>query len=142
MSFFKRLDTLISSFIWNNKILCLSRAYLQRPKVLGMALPDFQLYYCAANIRSIVHWLYEDPGADAPSWCTLEARSCAPSTLSALVYAPLASDTALYSRNILAEVGVSRIHASHKQVSSLNLQASSKSKVTLIKIKQVKSSHG
>ena len=40
------------------------------------------------------------------------------------------------------EVGVSHIRASHKQVSSLNLQVSSKSQVTVIKIKQVKSSHG
>lgn len=102
MSFFKRLDSLISSFIWNNKSPRLSRAYLQRPKVFGgMALPNFQLYYWAANIRPILHWLYEDPGADAPSWYTLEAKSCAPSSLSALIYAPLASDTAPYARNIL-----------------------------------------
>ena len=37
------------------------------------------------------------------------------------------------------EVGVSHIRATHEQVSSLNLQVSSKSQVPVIKIKQVKS---
>ena len=41
----------------------------------------------------------------------------------------------------IAEVGVSHIRASHKQVSSLNLQVSRKSQVTVMKIKQFKSSH-
>lgn len=68
-----------------------------------MALPNFQLYYWAANIRPILHWLYEDAGADAPSWCNLEARSCAPSSLSALVHASMASDTAPYTNNILVK---------------------------------------
>ena len=36
---------------------------------------------------------------------------------------------------------LSHIHASHKQVLSLNLQVSCKSQVTVIKIEQVKSSH-
>lgn len=39
-----------------------------------------------------------------------------------------------------ADMGVSRTCASHKQVSSLNLQVTSKSQVTVAKSKQVKSS--
>ena len=39
----------------------------------------------------------------------------------------------------LAEVGVSHSCASHKQVSSHNLQVSSKSQVTVVRIKQVTS---
>ncbi len=42
---------------------------------------------------------------------------------------------------VIAEVGLSHIHASHKQVSSLNLQVSCNSQVTVMRIKQVKSSH-
>ena len=40
-----------------------------------------------------------------------------------------------------AEVGVSPTCASHEQVSSFNLQVSSKSQVTVVRVKQVKSSH-
>ena len=42
-------------------------------------------------------------------------------------------------RDSLAEVGVSHSCASHKQVSSHNLQVSSKSQVTVVRIKQVTS---
>ena len=70
---FKRLDTLISSFIWNDKSLRLSGAYLQRPEMLGgMALPNFQLYYWAANIGPIFHCLYEDLGVDTPHGALLK----------------------------------------------------------------------
>ena len=41
----------------------------------------------------------------------------------------------------MAEVGVSPTCASHEQVSSLDLQVSSKSQVTVVRVKQVKSSH-
>ena len=84
-SFFQKLNSVISSFIWNNKAPRIARSILQHPKCLGgMAAPDFLAYYWASNIRPIVHWLYEDPGADAPSWCALESLSCLPSSLPAL----------------------------------------------------------
>lgn len=66
-----------------------------------MSLPNFQLYYWAANIRPIIHWLYEDPGADAPSWCALEERSCSPSSLAALVHSSLAADSTPFTKNLL-----------------------------------------
>ena len=40
----------------------------------------------------------------------------------------------------MPEVGVSPTCASHEEVSSLNLQVSSKSQVTVVRVKQVKSS--
>uniref|UniRef100_A0A0E9SH89 Uncharacterized protein n=1 Tax=Anguilla anguilla TaxID=7936 RepID=A0A0E9SH89_ANGAN len=59
---------------------------------------------------------------------------------------PLASDTCrvancFFSPDSEAEVEVSHTCASHKQVSNLNLQVSSKSHVTVFRLKQVKSSH-
>lgn len=45
-SFFKALDSLILSYIWNGKPPQLRKALLQRPKhTWGMALPNFQYYY-------------------------------------------------------------------------------------------------
>ena len=64
-----------------------------------MAAPDFLAYYWAVNIRAIVHWLYEDPGADAPSWYTLESSSCLTSSLSALVYGPVIASAADCTKN-------------------------------------------
>lgn len=55
----------------------------------GMSLPNFQCYYWASNIDPILHWLYEDPGADSLSWVAVESTSCLSSSLAALVYAPL-----------------------------------------------------
>lgn len=96
-SFFHKLNSIISSFLWNHKSPHLARSVLQHPKCFGgMAAPDFQAYYWASNIRAIVHWLYEDPGADAPSWYVLEALSHQPSSLPALVY----SSTPVPSSNI------------------------------------------
>ena len=57
------------------------------------------------------------------------------------IYHRMHSDISITLRYKSPEVGVSHIHASHKQVSSLNLQVSSKSQVTVMKIKQVKLSY-
>ncbi len=43
----------------------MSKSVLRHPKSLGgRSLPYFQFYYWASIIRTILHWLYEDPGAD------------------------------------------------------------------------------
>uniref|UniRef100_A0A8C4X2W1 Reverse transcriptase domain-containing protein n=1 Tax=Erpetoichthys calabaricus TaxID=27687 RepID=A0A8C4X2W1_ERPCA len=57
-SFFKQLDSTITSFIWNSKHPRIQRATLQRPKAEGgMALPNFQFYYWAANLLiNISEW--------------------------------------------------------------------------------------
>ena len=54
---------------------------------------------------------------------------------------PISCQTCWIGHDLTAEVGLSHICASHKQVSSPNLQVSSKFQVTVMKIKQVKSSH-
>ncbi len=68
----------------------LLESILQHPKSLGeKSLHNFKFYYWASNIRLILHWLYEDPGADALSCIAIEFASCLSSSLAALVYAPL-----------------------------------------------------
>jgi len=94
-SFFKLLDGAISTFIWQGRPPRLSKAYLQRhKKVGGFALPNFLIYYWAANISKI-HW-YNSPHID---WCVLEAQSCSSSSLSALVCAPLSNRPSKYTNN-------------------------------------------
>lgn len=99
-SIFHTLDTILFSFIWNCKAPKIARNIPQHPKCLeGMAAPDFLAYYWASNIRPIMHWLYEDPGADAPSWYTLKSSSCRLSSLPALVYSSVSTSSAGFTRN-------------------------------------------
>lgn len=59
-TFFTKLDSLISSFIWNNKTPRIRKLFLQRPKMQGgMALPNFKIYYWAANIKSLLCWWWD-----------------------------------------------------------------------------------
>lgn len=53
-SFFKNLDSVISSYIWNGKPPRLRKDFLQKPKYNGgLALPNFKMYYWAANLYCI-----------------------------------------------------------------------------------------
>lgn len=99
-SFFCKLNSVISSFVWDSKAPRIARSILQHPKCLGgIAAPDFVAYYWASNIRPIVHWLYEDPGADEPSWYVLEFLSRLASSLSAMVYSSIFESPTACIRN-------------------------------------------
>lgn len=89
-SFFKSLDSLILSFIWNGKHPRLRKVFLQRPKqVGGMALPNFQYYYWAANIRCLLYWRHFHLESTPPVWVTIEAHAGGTTSLPALLGAPL-----------------------------------------------------
>ncbi|CAJ1062856.1 LINE-1 reverse transcriptase -like protein [Xyrichtys novacula] len=80
-SFFCKLDSLLSSFIWGDKPSRIKREYLQRSRVEGgLALPNFKFYYWAANISKIICWS-QHPDLD---WCKIEANSCLNTSLLAL----------------------------------------------------------
>ena len=84
--FFTKLASLISAFIWNNKSPRIRKIFLQRMKRCGgMALPNFQMYYWAANIKSLLYWLHDVSASDAPAWLHIEASSTARISLSALL---------------------------------------------------------
>ena len=62
-SFFKTLDQIISSFIWNKGPARIRKSLLQKPKASGgLALPNFQAYYWSANIQAILYWLHSHYG--------------------------------------------------------------------------------
>ena len=57
-TFFKNLDKLISRFLWNGKTPRIKLKTLCRPTEQGgLNLPDFQLYYLAAQSRAIWTWI-------------------------------------------------------------------------------------
>uniref|UniRef100_A0A673FPW0 Reverse transcriptase domain-containing protein n=1 Tax=Sinocyclocheilus rhinocerous TaxID=307959 RepID=A0A673FPW0_9TELE len=106
-SFFRRLDGLISEFIWNKKTARICKALLQRPKSLGgMALPNFQYYYWAANFRVFQYWLNQLQLQCSPMWLTMEVTSCLPTTLTALLHSPINCSYSLFTKNVVVKTSL------------------------------------
>lgn len=75
-SFFDSLDSVISSYIWSGKRPRLSKVHLQKSKNDGgLALPNFRLYYWAANIRCLTFWSFFHDQPDCPLWVAMELKS-------------------------------------------------------------------
>ena len=106
-SFFHKVDSLISEFVWNKKVPRLRRQYLQRPKPLGgLALPNLRFYYWAANIRVCKYWLQYEAFDSPPTWLLMEVNSVKPVSLSALVYSPIQSSTSPYTKNRIVKTSL------------------------------------
>ncbi len=55
-----------------------------------MALPNFQLYYWACNLRALTYWQGSHYINNVPDWVQIESSTCLPSSLSALLFSPMA----------------------------------------------------
>lgn len=88
-SFFKELDSIITSYIWNNKNPRISKLHLQKSKLEGgLSLPIFKHYYWAANLRALTFWQQtsSDLGDfNIPLWVKMEAGIVRDSSLEALL---------------------------------------------------------
>ena len=85
-TFFKKLDSIITSYIWNGKQPRLRKEFLQRAKRDGgMALPNFRFYYWAANLHCMSHWTYHHLDQESPTWVELEKYSCGSVSLPAIM---------------------------------------------------------
>uniref|UniRef100_A0A3Q3ENM7 Reverse transcriptase domain-containing protein n=1 Tax=Kryptolebias marmoratus TaxID=37003 RepID=A0A3Q3ENM7_KRYMA len=97
-NFFKTLDQIISGFLWCGKPPRIRKSILHRCKFNGgLSLPDFQLYYWATHIHKISFWF---SSIDLP-WCRLEAQSCSPSSLKALLTSPITLNPSGFTSNLL-----------------------------------------
>jgi len=95
-SYFKALNTTLLSYIWAGKPPRIQISILQRPKQDGgLALPNMQLYYWAANLQKLKTW-YHSPDTN---WCIIEASSCTSSSLPALLFAPRTTRPSQYTNN-------------------------------------------
>lgn len=89
-SFFVSLDSVFSSYIWQNKKPRVNKLLLQRLKRDGgMGLPNTRHYYWAANIRCLTFWRHFYLQPNRPAWTSLELRSCGDVSLPALLGSPL-----------------------------------------------------
>lgn len=100
-SYFKKLDSIISSFVWSCKVPRISKKHLIKHKTCGgLVLPNFRLYYLAANLN--IFWCRCTPGVDLqgrPLWLTIEHLSCKQTSLPALLNSPTKVKSIFYSRN-------------------------------------------
>lgn len=66
-----------------------------------MALPNFMLYYWAANMRGLTYWMRDSGSPDSPKWLSLEKISCKPVSLSSLMCSelPMLEPASHYSSN-------------------------------------------
>ncbi len=65
--FFKELDRCTSMYIWNKKILCIRKKYLERQREEGgLAIPNYMHYYWAANIFRLILWVQAPGGSKCP----------------------------------------------------------------------------
>lgn len=68
ITFFRHLDSIMTSFIWNGRAPRIAKATLQLPGTLGgLALPCFLKYYWAAVLVTVKWWLSEEPANPAAS---------------------------------------------------------------------------
>lgn len=66
-----------------------SQSFLGKKKCLGgLALPNFQYYYWATNLRAMHYWLQTTNPEHTAAWLKMEAAPCKPSSLPALLYSP------------------------------------------------------
>ena len=101
-SFFKNLNSQISTFIWNKKPPRLKQRILQRPRSAGgLALPNFLFYYWASNIKAMLYWT--ERNENSPSWVVLEKMSVENVTLESLLCTrlPLQKAISTYTSNPL-----------------------------------------
>lgn len=90
-SFFKLVDSILTSFIWADKTPRISKTHLQKPTSEGgLGLPIMRHYYWACNARALVFWCQHGTvNEPTPCWPALESHFCESSTgasLAALLF--------------------------------------------------------
>ena len=93
-AFFRKVDAIISGFVWAGKVPRVGRTLLQRQRQQGgLALPNLLHYYWAANVDKVRRW-WEGEGVE---WVRMEEESCKGSSLKAMVTSALPMAPSKYS---------------------------------------------
>lgn len=89
-AFFKDLDSIVLSYIWNGKLARISKVFLQKSRSEGgLGLPVFKHYYWAANVRALMFWQQGSLDSQTPVtplWLKMEANSVNSSSLPAMLF--------------------------------------------------------
>ncbi len=114
-NYFKQLESIISSFIWDNKTARINKKHLNKSKDQGgFGLPNFKCYYWAANLNTLVWWrkIASVELGDKPEWLAIEEASCNKTSLSALLNSPIEIEI----KNINGNIVISNLIKVWKQI--------------------------
>lgn len=82
--FFQSINKRISSFIWKTSTPRISSKTLTKSKEKGgLGLPDFQMYYWAAQTKNVISWVQNRTTAH---WTDIEGELCFPSSITTLPF--------------------------------------------------------
>lgn len=96
-SFFRSIESIISSFLWAGKWARANKTLLERKRsVGGLGLPNLLGYYWAANVQIFLLWFI----SPQLSWCQTEASSCS-SSLQALICSTLPLSPSNFASNAI-----------------------------------------
>lgn len=104
--YFRKLDSIVTPFLWQNKVARINKKHLCKPKQEGgFGLPDFKCFYWAAHLNTLIFWgcsnLTEDTNNSSPAWLSLEQATCEGSSLPALLNSPIKMNKSLYNGNFV-----------------------------------------
>ncbi len=114
-NYFKQLDSIISSFIRDNKTARINKKHLNKSKDQGgFGLLNFKFYYWAANLNTLVWWrkIASVELGDKPEWLAIEEASCNKTSLSALLNSPIKIEI----KNINGNIVISNLIKVWKQI--------------------------
>lgn len=71
--YFKKIDSLLSKFLWKNKKSRISLSQLRKPKSNGgVNFPEFRIYRESFYLRQASKWLLSESSPFTPLWLTIE----------------------------------------------------------------------
>lgn len=83
-AFFKKMQKMISTFIWQKRKARIKFTQLTSGKAQGgLNLPNLKLYYWAAQMRGMLEWLTQNRET---TWLTMEQSSCPRFSLQAIAF--------------------------------------------------------
>ena len=83
-TFFKSINKILTSFIWKNSSPRIAFKTLTKSREMGgLALPDLQIYYWAAQAKGLISWVQRRNNAQ---WRDIEEELCTPISMSSLPF--------------------------------------------------------
>lgn len=95
-SWFKQLNSHITSFIWGTSSPRFKRTSLEMTKSTGgLGLPNFLFYFWAANISKLKYWISMHENKRGPMWAAMELESSLPLSPVSILSSSLPSNLSL-----------------------------------------------